>query len=162
MFPRQPPGQSQLNSFSSLQRSDPVYFTLENRSKHLIQSVTATLRVDWPWCKAKYYWHSVDEDFAMGLSAIWDHSPWYRISLMVFWQPFFPHHVHCSLSLHSSSIMHISSLKYTLQYPLIVDDNTEKSSSVQLILIFIVRFAQKTAFVCKMHNICITTHKLVN
>lgn len=53
-------------------------------------------------------------------------------------------------------------LKYTVQCPLISgDDNTQKSGSVVLPLIFTSRGTHKTTFVCKMDFSWVTTQLIV-
>jgi hypothetical protein len=46
--------------------------------------------------------------FATDVSAIWNHSLWHNISIMVLWQPSCGIHVRSPLLLHCSLIMHIN------------------------------------------------------
>jgi hypothetical protein len=71
---------------------------------------------------------------------------------MVLWQPFCAIHVCSPLLLHCSLMMHKTYLlKYTLKCLLIVDnDNTQKSCSLQLTLVFAVRLTQTAALVITM------------
>jgi len=150
-------------------------------TQFIIKAATQWFRVFWPikpvktsyidfdgqiahWLtmmQGRISWCSIDIHFATGVSAIYNHSLWHGISVMVFWQLFYPLHVHSPLSLHCSLIMPIYPLKYTLKCPLIEDnDNSQRSRSLQLILFFTVSLAQKATFVFKLGISCITTQQI--
>ena len=63
---------------------------------------------DYPGCKSKNLWPSIDAHFATGISATCKNSIWHWISVIVFWQPFYCFHLHSPLSLHCSLIIHIN------------------------------------------------------
>jgi len=63
--------------------------------------------------------------------------------------------------MHCSLIIPMYPWKYTIKCLLIVDNyNTQKSSSLQLILVFTVRLTQKAAGIWKMEINCITTQQI--
>ena len=73
MFPRQPPRQSYHALHWNLQLTVGVSGSQSNWSKHSLLTVTATLRFDSPWFKAKYCWHTVDaecQDLAGSVSLV--------------------------------------------------------------------------------------------
>jgi len=113
--------------------------------------------------RTKNCWRSIEAHFAMGVSALPDDTLCHSISVTILWGLVYRFHIHFPISLRCFLIMYINIFfKYTLKFPLIVDNVIDqKSHSLLSILVFTVRFAQKAAFICLMDVYCITMQQIV-